>query len=701
MFHSIILVLAWIMTINCISDMILRERMNLQVRNDYKIIGDAELSHIHEIMISIHQENIKQIENLLNIISNITDSKYTNYLSFEDIGNMIHNKIASEEVISWLIKNNAEIVDVTQYGEFITTRASISTWQTLFNTTFYMFQSKNKMVSSSSSPIQTIIRAMSYSLPIHIDQHIYTILNMVNFPPIMIPLHQVQYIGVLNQSNSQQYEFYDQYPELIDKTVTPAFIKSIYNIAATGNGFGSQGIYSGNGFGYSKSDLKRFQSFFKVLDISPYFIQQLHQRFTGNMIKNAFCDVLNLSNSTDAIFHDPSHEEKLQNCIDSNLQLQYITAISGDVPTFIWFDPSSHSDLISWIINVSSIVVTPRVLSIIYYSYEYLFTPYELEIFRIEAMKLSLRGITLITASGDDGASGFLFRQQNGIDISKCGSYPMFPASCPYVTTVGGTNLRNKAFSMKRGHRNKEVACSSDSRCKITSGGGFSDIYEAPLYQRKAISLYASKFKADSRMSSHLQKRLNKRGYPDISLLSSDYVIIVNSTAYKISSTAMSTVVFAGMISLINSYRFQYSLKSVGWLNPVLYDHKDKFTNDVLYGSNYCTADHTRCCHIGYNATIGWDPVSGLGSLDYSKFFKLINNYTSYGTDNNNMFSRYDVNSRQNMNMTKYNHKYRLFKYKSNNRGKFRFRDKQKQESSSRFTSKKNLNAKKSSQVKH
>ena len=55
--------------------------------------------------------------------------------------------------------------------------------------------------------------------------------------------------------------------------------------------------------------------------------------------------------------------------------------------------------------------------------------------FNIEACKLGVRGITLIIASGDDGVANFIARN----DPSKCGISPSFPATSPYVTTVGAT----------------------------------------------------------------------------------------------------------------------------------------------------------------------------------------------------------------------------------------------------------------------
>ena len=44
-------------------------------------------------------------------------------------------------------------------------------------------------------------------------------------------------------------------------------------------------------------------------------------------------------------------------------------------------------------------------------------------------------GVTVLSASGDDGAAG----SYAGYHPQNCGYHPMFPASSPYVTSVGGT----------------------------------------------------------------------------------------------------------------------------------------------------------------------------------------------------------------------------------------------------------------------
>ena len=87
------------------------------------------------------------------------------------------------------------------------------------------------------------------------------------------------------------------------------------------------------------------------------------------------------------------------------------------------------------------------------------------------------------------------------------------------------------------------------------------------------------------------------------------------------SGTSASCPVVAGMVSLVNSARAEQGRPTLGFLNPALYALSSSFVKDVTVGDNCClTADAGFCCEEGFYASAGWDPVSGLGSVDFTKF---------------------------------------------------------------------------------
>ena len=105
-------------------------------------------------------------------------------------------------------------------------------------------------------------------------------------------------------------------------------------------------------------------------------------------------------------------------------------------------------------------------------------------------MKLGLAGVTVIYSSGDDGVAGnggLCCTNQGcaGGSQSPSGKFfnPTFPSTCPYVTSVGATQMVPGSDV-----RDREEACET----VIFSSGGFSNVFALPSYQASAIKKYFS-----------------------------------------------------------------------------------------------------------------------------------------------------------------------------------------------------------------
>jgi len=116
------------------------------------------------------------------------------------------------------------------------------------------------------------------------------------------------------------------------------------------------------------------------------------------------------------------------------------------------------------------------------------------------------------------------------------------------------------------------------------------------------------------------------RGYPDVSVLGNNYEIYINGEVAYVSGTSASAPVFASIISLANSIRKSEGKPKLGFLNPLLYSKQlENSFNDITEGCNKCcTVNFDHCCEVGWHATTGWDPVTGLGSLDIKKFLEIV-----------------------------------------------------------------------------
>ncbi|KAK3940564.1 putative subtilisin-like protein [Diplogelasinospora grovesii] len=228
-----------------------------------------------------------------------------------------------------------------------------------------------------------------------------------------------------------------------------------------------------------------------------------------------------------------------------------------------------------------------------------------------EYMKMGLRGVTVLYSSGDNGVAG---NQGECID-AVTGAYnngssglfnPSFPGSCPYVTSVGATQIIKGSTV-----RTAESACET----VIFSGGGFSNVFPLPSYQQSAVESYFTNSNPP-----YGAERFNNsktvRGFPDVSANGANYVTAVDGNFTLSFGTSASAPTFASVINLINEQRIAAGKGPVGFINPALYANP-QVLNDVTNGNN------PGCGTTGFAAVPGWDPLTGLGTPNYPLMEKL------------------------------------------------------------------------------
>ena len=159
--------------------------------------------------------------------------------------------------------------------------------------------------------------------------------------------------------------------------------------------------------------------------------------------------------------------------------------------------------------------------------------------------------------------------------------------------------------------------CQADITSAITSGGGFSIYYPQPSYQTEAVNAYFLSAN-EAGTTPNIGFNAKGRGYPDIAFAGLNYAVVLGQSFYKISGTSASAPAIAGMFSNINAARMAIGKGSVGFIHPALYMNAASFVNDITSGDNHCAANG-KCCQQGFWAGVGWDPITGLGSLNYKK----------------------------------------------------------------------------------
>ena len=148
-------------------------------------------------------------------------------------------------------------------------------------------------------------------------------------------------------------------------------------------------------------------------------------------------------------------------------------------------------------------------------------------------------------------------------------------------------------------------------------GGGFSNIFALPSYQAKTVASYY-KHHDPGYNSSRYNNTQQVRGYSDVSLNAQSYITGLDGGFMAFTGTSASSPTFGAMITLINGARIAAGKGPVGFLNPVLYEHREEIFNDVVKG-------HTSGCGTnGFTAVEGWDPASGLGTPDFVRLKKVL-----------------------------------------------------------------------------
>lgn len=216
-------------------------------------------------------------------------------------------------------------------------------------------------------------------------------------------------------------------------------------------------------------------------------------------------------------------------------------------------------------------------------------------------MQLGARGVSVIFAAGDNGPGDSC--TSNDADGSTA-FQPVFPATCPWVTAVGATADRDDMIGAP------------------FSSGGFSLYFDRPEYQDAAVPAYLDGLGAA--YAGYFNS--SGRGFPDVATIGVDYAVVDQGAHYLVNGTSASAATFAGQVSLLNAARLSSNLTALGFLNPLLYNLSATVFGDVTAGSSVGCVGSSDFGAQGasWNATDGWDPVTGFGVLNFTSLQAIV-----------------------------------------------------------------------------
>jgi Pro-kumamolisin, activation domain/Putative Ig domain len=340
---------------------------------------------------------------------------------------------------------------------------------------------------------------------------------------------------------------------------------------------------------------------------------------------------------------------------ESSIDIEWAGAVATNATiVFVYANPNTTNGVFDALQYAISQDIAP-VISVSYGGCEALFSSSDINFFVAIAQQANAQGITITSATGDGGATDC---------DGDLGNYPAItglnvdiPAALPYVTGVGGTEFDEGTGTYWQPQSTSDIVNSALSYIpeKVwndsapapvglsAGGGGASSIFGKPSWQT------GTGVPADG-----------VRDVPDIAINASpshdSYLTCVQfvpkgETAYTSSclngtfrysdnsleaygGTSFGGPTFAGILALVNQ---KTGSSGQGNINYILYPlavNSPTAFNDITTGDNKspCTQGTEDCPDgnpIGFVAGLGYDPATGLGSVNATN---LVNAWTTIST---------------------------------------------------------------------
>ncbi|RDW91747.1 hypothetical protein BP5796_01141 [Coleophoma crateriformis] len=564
----------------------------LAVPNDWTYIQRAEPSLVIRLSVALVQPYLGDLRKRLDTISNPSHQDFGSHLSKDQLRQyqLPHND-AVDSVVIWL--ENHDIVDFREEGAWVHFNASVASINSLLHCELGKYE---------NDAFQTVYRASEYSLPSDLVEHvnfIYPITQFVGSPKRRpaVRLREDDNHGIEARQTTTL-------PQSCWNNVIPDCVADIYNINYTPDTSSPSSIgIAGFLDEYPSLDavhtfLQKYSPSRNASGYSPLYDFRVEAINGGLPINNGSGVEAILDTEYSMSFTQPLNVTYYSTGgrgpdLGSN-GTEVGPALSSDEP---W------KEFLEYMLAKDDETL-PQVLSISYTDTEQdIPQPYASMVCDL-FMQLTSRGVSILIASGDGGAAGTGYQDcyANDGTHSHAKFLPTFPVGCPYVTSVGATG-------------NYLPAAPSS-----LSSGGFSDYFPRPAWQDNAALAYINSLNG----SHNGFYNASGRGIPDISAVGSRFLIGAGGFEWLQSGTSASTPVWAAIIALINDKRMRAGKPSLGFLNPILYSSNlSAAFDDVVTGSGgSCTWGSN--VELGWAATPGWDPATGLGTPNFPKLLEIL-----------------------------------------------------------------------------
>ena len=523
-----------------------------------------------DILLRHNEGRLERAEEALFLRSDPTSPLYGEYLGQEAITKLFEMKSEASAVVEWL-QGKGLAAAVGSHGDSVTLSAvPCPAVESLFGTPIHHY-------THPKQGDRTILRARAaLTMPAGLSHLVATVAPLARLPSVRLPRIVPDEPGSMVEEGADAPTWDGGCGTGLfgcGKKVTPKILAQRYQLgdAPSGPAKGSMAVAEFQNVFWDQAGL---DSFSKTCHLPNITVKQMG----ADHPKECAIPLLGL-----------------EFCMEAMLDIEYIKGVGGSVPLTDVFQGAYSLEQLAQTLLALPDAELPKVLSISYGNDEAQApnTPTFMRACDAAFMKLGLRGVSVLVASGDQGVWG----REGSFGAKKF--HPDYPASSPYVTSVGGTDFATKNVV-------------GDEKAWSDGGGGFSDTFAQPPYQKKAVATYLA---SSTAMPDPSLFNASGRAYPDVAALGGEqnpYCVSVVKLMTGVAGTSASTPVFGGVVAKLNEQRLGAGKKTMGFLNPFLYQNPGAL-NDVTLGENKGEGK------VGFKAAPGWDPATGLGTPNFAK----------------------------------------------------------------------------------
>ncbi|KAI1170146.1 tripeptidyl-peptidase [Nemania sp. FL0916] len=539
-------------------------------------VRSAGLDEPITLRIALPQQHADALEQAVIDMSTPGHANYGKHLSRLELRSYTApTESAVSSVVDWLSSSSIKPLVNNDWVTFSTT---VEKANELLNTTFAWYQ-----YEKGGSPK---LRTLDYSVPDDVAGNVDLIQPTTRFGQLGAKKSTIFDMHILGPADEEAKigSVDAQAATCNTAQITPACLKSLYKINYTPPKTGNLVAFASYLEEYARySDLTSFES--------KWATNAAGQNFSVQLVNGG---LNNQGSSSDS---------------EANLDIQYILGVSAPIPILEYSTggrgplvptddepgPSSNEpylEFLTYILDQPDSAL-PQTLSTSYGEEEQSVpADYALKICNM-FMQLGARGVSVLFSSGDSGPGDSCTRESDGAPYFQ----PTFPGSCPYITSVGATH-----------------GVSPETAVSFSSGG-FSSLHARPSWQNDAVSKYLTSI--GKTYSAYFNA--SNRGFPDVATQGASFAVVDKGRNALLSGTSASSPVFTGVVALLNAARKSQGLAPLGFLNPFLYANAAAFTDITSgYGSG-CSGNSAFRNGARWNATAGWDPVTGLGTPLFDK----------------------------------------------------------------------------------